>query len=160
MLRAIQNTEIQGLLKIPTLAHEEQRAICCPIDTNIDCRKCRRSQKQLNTLRNGIHRAADLMSSAIAESLTIQRLAATAGMSHHHFAREFKRATGMPPVRYLLLMRINLARCLLRDHRNALAQITIDCGFASQSNFTTAFKRETGITPMQYRRATTTSPAK
>jgi AraC family transcriptional regulator len=48
--------------------------------------------------------------------------------------------------------RIEQAKTLLRDPNLDLTQIAIILGYANQSSFGVAFKRETGLTPMQWRR--------
>ncbi len=83
--------------------------------------------------------------------LALSEMAAVAGLSTFHFAREFKRATGLTPFRYLTDRRIARAKALLERTSTPLAQVALTCGFASQSSFTTAFNRETGYTPARWR---------
>jgi AraC family transcriptional regulator len=80
-------------------------------------------------------------------------MAAVAHLSAYNFARQFKRATGRPPHRYVLARRIERAQQLLQpDGDLSLAEVAADTGFSDQSQFSRQFKRITGITPRQFRK--------
>ena len=70
-----------------------------------------------------------------------------------HFARAFKRSMGMPPYRFVLMLRIARAKRLLRQNALPLADVATSCGFADQSHFTRAFTRVVGQSPGGFRRA-------
>ncbi|MEM7714642.1 MAG: AraC family transcriptional regulator, partial [Cyanobacteria bacterium P01_A01_bin.68] len=63
----------------------------------------------------------------------------------------FKNATGFSPHKYLILQRIESAKNLLHQNKLSIAEISYQLGFTSQSHFTTAFRKITGITPKCYR---------
>jgi AraC family transcriptional regulator len=98
-----------------------------------------------------IRRVRDFIETALGEDLSLERLASEAGLGAHAFAREFRRATGSAPHRYLLERRIERAKTLLRERALPLADIALQCGFASQSHFSAAFRRFVGATPKQFR---------
>lgn len=83
--------------------------------------------------------------------IQLDELADVANLSRFHFSREFKAATNVTPMQYVLERRIAAAKVLLRDTRRSLADIALDCGFASQSHFTTSFRQSTGVTPSAWR---------
>ena len=56
------------------------------------------------------------------------------------------------PNRYITQLRIKAAKAALAYSDTPLAQIAVDCGFSSQPYFTVRFQKETGITPLQYRK--------
>lgn len=86
--------------------------------------------------------------------LTVEGMAAEAGISPFHFSRLFRATFGMPPYRYVLQMRIARAAHLLRAERErTVADIALDVGFASQSHLTHAFKSQMGQTPARWRAA-------
>jgi len=85
--------------------------------------------------------------------LALVELAKILRMNVFHFARSFKQSTGLPPHQYVLRKRIERAKCLLVEQGSSIAEVALRCGFGSQSNFTTAFRRLTSITPGAYRNA-------
>ena len=80
------------------------------------------------------------------------RLSALVHMSPYHFARLFKRSTGLPPHRFLVRCRIDEARALLAARTASIAEISRSVGFRTSSHFTTTFRRIAGVTPGAYRR--------
>jgi AraC-like DNA-binding protein len=72
-------------------------------------------------------------------------------MSPYHFARLFKRSTGVPPHRFVVRRRIDEARALLSAGTVPIAEIARLVGFRTTSHFATTFRRITGMTPGRYR---------
>jgi AraC family transcriptional regulator len=85
--------------------------------------------------------------------IALAELAALTGLSITHFARAFRRSLGEPPYRYFRRQRIERAKVLLAASDQGIAQIALECGYAAQSHFTSAFKARTMTTPAAYRRA-------
>ena len=83
--------------------------------------------------------------------LTLNELAAVAGISTFHFSREFKRATGTPPHQYLMKLRIQRAKELLSKSEMPLVDVGFQAGFSHQSHFSRLFRKLTGTTPQTYR---------
>jgi AraC family transcriptional regulator len=102
----------------------------------------------------------DLVEAHLGDDIGLTEMAAAAGLSTFHFTREFKRVTGLTPVRYLTHRRIARAKTLLERTSRPLADVALACGFASQSSFTTAFARETGTTPGRWRATCSASDAR
>ncbi|MEV6109753.1 helix-turn-helix transcriptional regulator [Streptomyces sp. NPDC051940] len=84
--------------------------------------------------------------------LDLDAVAAHAGYSRYHFVRVFKAAYGETPGRYLSRRRIERARELLRTCDLSVTEICHAVGFAALGTFSSRFKRETGLTPGEYRR--------
>lgn len=87
----------------------------------------------------------------LTEDIRLEGLAQVAGLSHHRFAHNFKRATGMPPHQYVIRRRVERAKPLLRDTDKTMANLTYALGFGSPSRFALLFRRETGMAPTKYR---------
>ncbi|NIK59920.1 AraC family transcriptional regulator [Kribbella shirazensis] len=81
-------------------------------------------------------------------------LARAAAMSRTAFAERFRAVAGMPPRAYLNRWRMMLAQRALRDADISVGALAIELGYASESAFSTAFKRETGQSPLRYRLTT------
>ena len=87
------------------------------------------------------------------EPLSVAALAAAAGLSPAHFSREFRRAFGESPHRYLHTRRLERAAALLRNTDRTVADICLMVGFTSVGSFTTSFGRAFGLNPTAYRSA-------
>lgn len=101
--------------------------------------------------RSKLQLAIDYINDNLEQDLTLAEIAATIDMSHYHFARLFKQATGVPPHQYILQCRINCAKELLSNSNLSLVEITFRLGFNSQSHFTATFRKLTKTTPKAYR---------
>jgi AraC family transcriptional regulator len=85
--------------------------------------------------------------------LSLQALANESGYSRVHFIRMFKAATGYSPHNYLLNLKLERARELLRNPSISLIDIALDCGFSSHSHMSRIFHNVVGVTPSAYRRS-------
>lgn len=84
--------------------------------------------------------------------ITPAMLADAAALSPYHFARSFKAAVGVPPMRYVWQTRIDCAKDLIKANPDAsLLSIALSCGFACHSHFTDMFKRVVGEAPSSWR---------
>jgi AraC-like DNA-binding protein len=98
-------------------------------------------------------RAKDLADARYAEALSVRAMAQAARLSPAHFSREFRRAFGESPHRYLLTRRMERAAALLRSTDRSVADICFLVGLTSVGSFTTTFRRVYGMSPTEYRAA-------
>lgn len=98
-------------------------------------------------LRPALH----LMHSEPAKPWGLQELARAAAMSRTTFAERFRTVAGVPPLTYLSRWRMLLAQRALRDGDVRIGSLASELGYASESAFSTAFKREVGESPRRYR---------
>ncbi|MCW2768223.1 MAG: AraC-type DNA-binding protein-like protein [Nocardioides sp.] len=82
---------------------------------------------------------------------TVADLAAAAGVSRASFARRFTDVVGEPPMGFLTGWRLALAADLLRDPGATLASVARRVGYSTPFALSTAFKRERGISPRDFR---------
>ncbi|PJI45814.1 MAG: AraC family transcriptional regulator [Rhizobium sp.] len=73
-------------------------------------------------------------------------LEAIAGLDRYTIARQFRRAFGTSPHRYLVMRRLDRARMMMREG-TGLAEAAFGSGFADQAHFTRHFKATYGMTP-------------
>ncbi|MCP4315088.1 MAG: helix-turn-helix domain-containing protein [Hyphomicrobiales bacterium] len=78
-------------------------------------------------------------------------IAADVGMSPRNFSRRFKQVTNESPHDYLRRVRIEAAKDLFRDRDLSLSEIADRFGYRDPGSFLKAFRRETGLTPGEFR---------
>jgi AraC family transcriptional regulator len=100
-----------------------------------------------------LQRAISMAEDKFAENLSLEQLASEAAMSPFHFARSFKRATGLPPHKFLASKRIDRAKELLKTTTLPIMEIAFRVGYEDVSHFTDLFRRMTGGTPGEFRSA-------
>ncbi|MFF3691382.1 AraC family transcriptional regulator [Streptomyces sp. NPDC002187] len=100
-----------------------------------------------------IGRALLLMHQQAGRPWTVATLGAQVGMSRASFAARFKELVGLPPLDYLQRWRILAAGRELRRSERTVASVAAAWGYSSESAFSTAFKRITGLSPAPYRSA-------
>lgn len=91
----------------------------------------------------------ELMASCPEQNWSLQQLAESAGLSPWHFLRQFKKSIGMTPHAWLVQARLSKAQKRLKSGE-AIAQVSMLCGFSDQSHFTRHFKNSIGVTPGEY----------
>ena len=108
--------------------------------------------KALRPVRGCSATSFNLLEREFARTVTLDELARRAGINKYHLVREFRRSFGMPPYRYLELVRVMLARKLLREGMR-LADAAFTAGFCDRSRFTRRFKSVPGVPPGRYSRS-------
>ena len=96
-----------------------------------------------------------LMENAVENPLDIRELAELVGLSARQVERLFREQLGMSPKVFYLKLRLARARTLLRQTVDPIVAVAVECGFASTSHFSHAYKRVFGIPPTHERRSAT-----
>jgi AraC-like DNA-binding protein len=87
----------------------------------------------------------------LGESIDLSMLAGVAGLSVHHFARQFKQSAGVTPHIYLTQKRVERAQEMLVQTELSLAEIAIAVGFFDQGHLARHFRHLLGKTPREFR---------
>ena len=95
--------------------------------------------------------AKEYISSNYNKNIELEDIAQTACLSVNHLLRTFKQAYGISPHQYLMKVRINRSKYLLRNTRYTLNEIVEIVGFECPSSFIRLFKTMNSITPGKYR---------
>ena len=98
-----------------------------------------------------VRRVIAFIENNLHRELRLEELAAVTHMSPYHFARLFKRATGVSPHRFVVRRRIDVATALLTESTTSISSIARAVGFRTASHFATTVRRITGMTPSAYR---------
>jgi len=94
----------------------------------------------------------------LSETLSLQTLASRVSLSPIYFHRIFCEYFGDTPARYVLGRRIAAAQMALLRNDITIAQIAADCGFSSQSYFSSKFRQMVGHSPLEYRQEMRSRP--
>lgn len=89
----------------------------------------------------------------LSEDLSVERLAQMCNLDATYFHKLYTAAFGITPAKRILGFRISAAKRGLIAGRVSLGELALQCGFTSQSYFCYRFKKETGMTPLEYRDA-------
>ena len=101
-------------------------------------------------------RLVDWIADRLAQPVTVGEMAAFCALSEHHFAHMFRASFGCAPHEWIVARRVEHAAALLRARRAAaLEDVARASGHASASHLVRRFKAVWGMTPGQYRAATT-----
>jgi AraC-like DNA-binding protein len=98
-----------------------------------------------------LRRVVSYVQENLAGELRLAELSALVHMSPYHFARLFRKSTGVPPRQFVIRRRIEAARALLAEQQSPIGEVARAVGFRSQSHFTNSFRRVTGVTPSRFR---------
>jgi AraC family transcriptional regulator len=98
-----------------------------------------------------LNRALEAIELNLSGGLSLAEVATAAAISPFRLSHGFKNATGVSLHQYVIQRRVERAKVMLRTTAEPIAHIAAAVGFASQSHFTTVFKRMTGATPRAYR---------
>jgi len=99
----------------------------------------------------GVKQCADFLKENCAGQVQMEELEAVAQMDRFSLSRQFRRAFGTSPHRYLVMRRLERAKSELMQGAD-LADVAAMSGFADQSHMTRHFKRTFGMTPGRWRR--------
>ena len=83
----------------------------------------------------------------------IQDIIASSNYSHSHFCYAFKQQYHRTFKSYINELRINYAISLLQNTMMSVLDISLICGYSNPSHFSQLFKKQTGVSPLHYRKS-------
>ena len=114
---------------------------------------------QLGASHDGLIKVAQLMEEHIERPMSLDKIAAAAGLSRRQIERLFKRHLDCVPKKYYLQMRLRRARELLVQTAMPIMDITAACGFQSPPHFSKCYRRQFGCPPSAERQVRHTHAA-
>jgi len=93
------------------------------------------------------------MRSHIDQTVSIEKLAKMGRCSRAKLFAAFKDSTGMTPVHYWTLLRIDHAQEMLINTDRSTTEVAMRCGFCTSQYFSTVFRKFAGVTPSDFRQA-------
>ena len=97
--------------------------------------------------------ARDYLDENYERGVTVAETAAYVFLSQGYFTRAFRDEFGISPMNYLMQIRIEAACRLLTQKEIKVSGIATQVGFSSPQRFNVAFRKQKGMTPMEYRHA-------
>ena len=88
----------------------------------------------------------------IGNKISLEKVAAHIHISSNYLCYLFKENTGLKFCEYVNICRINAAKDFLDNSSSPLEIVSFNCGFNSQSHFSTTFKKYVGTSPNEYRK--------
>ncbi len=114
-------------------------------------KKEERSCFEPDTLQR-IQKAVAYITSHYTEKIKVRELSRLSGLSLTHFRRLFEKALGKTPIQYLTQVRVTMASAELKHSRKPISMIAYESGFTTLSSFNRHFKKQTGISPRDWRK--------
>jgi transcriptional regulator GlxA family with amidase domain len=118
----------------------------------------RRSQSPFTMFRGqkahedeAIKQMQEFIERNVEEKLTVEALAAQFAIGRRNLERRFKKATANTVVEYMQRVKIEAAKMSLESSRDNVNEVMYKVGYSDTKAFRTAFKRITGLSPVQYR---------
>ncbi len=96
-------------------------------------------------------RFGDWLNEHLAEPITLDDMAAAAGMSRRSFTRAFRTHAGTTPSAYLDCRRVETAANLLAGTAMSVKQVARTAGFASEQSLRRSFRRQYKVSPTEFR---------
>lgn len=112
----------------------------------------RLSYKVSDSYKENLNEAIDYINNHYSSRIYIDDVCKIAAMSKTYFSHYFKQTTGKTFTEYINNLRIRKAMVLLTETKDTIIEICQACGYNDNSYFNRIFKKETGISPGQYRR--------
>jgi AraC-like DNA-binding protein len=157
LVRKCANIQVMNLLKSTSQLVSEQpygfqrlaSGLCMQLIAEMY--NAKQGIKQTDQQNSLISKAKYIIHNQINEHIDFQAMAENMGISYSTFRRDFKRQTGLSPLQYHLLLKIEKAKELLINTELKAKEIAYKLGFDSDYYFCRLFKQKTGISPAQFR---------
>ena len=107
---------------------------------------------QNSDLRERLWRARKYMDECYDQPLDLTEISRQACLSRYHFLRCFRDAFDTTPRQYLIQLRIEKAKELLRKRSLSVTDVCLEVGFQSLGSFSSLFHKNVGDAPVDYRR--------
>ncbi len=143
--------QLLGLYSTPQLYRDWQVSTCLDNILNHLLLLISKQAEMRTEIPENIRYLIKYMESNFNKPLSLDYLADFANVTKYYLSREFKKYTGFPPNDYLISLRINRAKMLLKNSTMPASKIAHEVGIHDMNNFINLFKKKTGMTPIQYR---------
>jgi AraC family transcriptional regulator len=99
-----------------------------------------------------LRKIKELVDAKIEDDLSLDEMAQFVQLSTAHFAKMFRKSTGQSPHQFVLCLRVERAKEMLRSVETHILDVAVACGFKTQQHFARVFRKVCGASPTEYRR--------
>lgn len=140
---------LHDLQALPQTNHDDQLGSLIQIMRNMV-----HAQKDFqNTFTPIVRRALDIIAVNYDKNINLKTISEQLNINPSYFGQLFRSETGQHFVDYLTSLRMRAACNYLTNTDLKIGEIIASIGIAQQSYFNRLFKKEYGVTPLEYRRA-------
>lgn len=106
------------------------------------------------TQNDWVRQSLDFIHAYYSEKITVEDVAQYVRLHRTHFSKIFTKEVGMPPLNYIIEMRLNRGKKLLLESTLSVTEIALSVGYLDIYSFTRAFTRKFGVPPNKVRKQT------
>ena len=151
ILHDILNSKLKGAFKNIFLESKALSLLLCFQKCNsisqLDCSTCKFLTKAVE--KEKIFKAKEIIMKHLNNPLTIPQIALSIGLNQCYLKKGFKEIYGMTVYDFIQEQRMLKAKLLLKENKFSVSQVAEQIGFSSISNFSSAFKKHTGVFPSE-----------
>jgi AraC-like DNA-binding protein len=131
---------------------DRDRAVVLTERLLIECHQSRSENQRRKLPAPSVEAAMNYCRQHLNENIDFARVAREHAVSYSFLRQRIRQVTGLPPGKFLLQLRCAAAQQLLSDTDLSIKEIGARVGLEDPFGFSRVFKRQTGISPRQYRR--------
>ena len=98
-----------------------------------------------------LRRIKEFVHTKMEDDLSLEEMAQSVGLSTAHFARMFRKSTGETPHQFVLRLRVERAKAMLRASDARVLDVALACGFKTPQHFAQVFRDACRVSPTEYR---------
>ena len=146
-----------NLMLLQSIAKNKQRILCDRVESRgilyqLIARFLKDAQLKSETADDRIQKCLTYIRKNINQNIKIDMLAEIVCLSRDHFIRLFKKETGLTPIQYISIKKMEKAQLLLVSGNMSIKEIAFMLSYEDHSYFIRLFKKITGKTPQDYRK--------
>ncbi len=106
---------------------------------------------EIYIFNNRFKEVLDFVDANFCSDISSETIAERFGYVESYFCRRFKEITGISPMQYIQILRLEKALKLIKEGKMKINEVASECGFSEQGYFARCFKKRYGISPSKYK---------